>query len=69
RPTMPDALPVIGVSTRSKNIYYAFGHHHLGLTLSGITGKIISELVSGKRPCHNINAFSPGRFRHASPYT
>ncbi|MFT5260111.1 MAG: glycine/D-amino acid oxidase-like deaminating enzyme, partial [Gammaproteobacteria bacterium] len=42
RPTMPDALPVIGVSTRSKNIYYAFGHHHLGLTLSGITGKIIS---------------------------
>ncbi len=68
RPTMPDALPVIGHSPLSKNILFAFGHHHLGLTLSGITGKLISELASGETLSHNINAFSPARFRKASPF-
>ncbi len=62
RPTMPDSLPVIGPSEHNQNILYAFGHHHLGLTLSGITGKIISELVAGESLSHNIDAFSATRF-------
>ena len=33
RPTMPDALPVIGRSTRAPNIIYAFRHQHVGWTL------------------------------------
>ena len=62
RPTCPDALPIIGFSTTSENILYAFGHHHLGLTLSGITGKLIAELANGEEPSHNIAPFSPQRF-------
>ena len=62
RPTCPDALPVIGYSTTSEYILYAFGHHHLGLTLSGITGKLIAELANGEEPSHNITPFSPRRF-------
>ena len=62
RPTCPDALPVIGFSTTSEHILYAFGHHHLGLTLSGITGKLIAELANGEEPSHNIAPFSPRRF-------
>ena len=62
RPTCPDALPVIGFSTTSESILYAFGHHHLGLTLSGITGKLIAELANGEEPSHNIAPFSPRRF-------
>jgi glycine/D-amino acid oxidase-like deaminating enzyme len=62
RPTMPDALPVIGYSIGSKNVLLAFGHHHIGLTLAGITGKLIAELVNGEEPSHNIQPFSPGRF-------
>ncbi len=62
RPTCPDALPVIGFSTTSESILYAFGHHHLGLTLSGITGKLIAELANGEEPSHNIVPFSPRRF-------
>ena len=62
RPTCPDALPVIGFSTTSEDILYAFGHHHLGLTLSGITGKLIAELANGEEPSHNIAPFSPRRF-------
>jgi D-amino-acid dehydrogenase len=62
RPTCPDALPVIGYSSSSEFILFAFGHHHLGLTLAGITGKLIAELVNGEEPSHNIAPFSPRRF-------
>jgi glycine/D-amino acid oxidase-like deaminating enzyme len=62
RPTLPDALPVIGHSSESKHILLAFGHQHLGLTLSGITGKLISELVNSEPLSLDIAAFSPDRF-------
>jgi len=62
RPTLPDSLPVIGFSMTSEYVLLAFGHHHLGLTLAGITGKIIAELANGEEPSHNIAAFSPRRF-------
>jgi glycine/D-amino acid oxidase-like deaminating enzyme len=62
RPTMPDALPVIGPSPASDRVLYAFGHQHVGLTLSGITGKIIAGLASGQRPNRDLSAWSPSRF-------
>ena len=62
RPTFPDALPVIGYSPVSEHILFAFGHHHIGLTLAGITGKIIAELANQEEPSHNIMPFSPRRF-------
>ncbi len=62
RPTMPDALPVIGHSQNSKRIIYAFGHQHIGLTLGGVTGKIVTDLVQGREPSCAIDGFSPARF-------
>ena len=62
RPTLPDALPVIGYSVISEYVLFAFGHQHIGLTLSGITGNIIAELASGEEPSHNIKPFSSRRF-------
>lgn len=62
RPTLPDSLPAIGYSSDSKRVLLAFGHQHIGLTLSGITGKLIAELANGEQPSHNIDAFNPGRF-------
>ena len=62
RPTMPDALPVIGHSPVSNRIFHAFGHQHIGLTLAGITGKLISELINDEPLSHDISAFSPNRF-------
>ncbi len=62
RPTMPDSLPIIGHSPRSTHIVLAFGHHHLGLTLAGITGKLVAELLNNEPLCHDISAFSPQRF-------
>ena len=62
RPTLPDSLPVIGYSSDSQNVLFAFGHQHIGLTLAGITGKLVAELVNGEQPSHDLAAFSPRRF-------
>ena len=40
RPTLPDYLPVLGPSKNYKNVFYSFGHHHLGWTLGAISGKL-----------------------------
>ncbi len=62
RPTMPDSLPVIGYSKTSDRVILAFGHQHIGLTLGGITGRIVTDLIHGKTPDLDISKFSPTRF-------
>ena len=62
RSTLPDAMPVIGRSSKNKNVLYAFGHQHIGWTLAAVTGKAINELVKGNQPNFDIKAFSPNRF-------
>ncbi len=62
RPTLPDSLPVISRSPASDRILLAFGHQHLGLTLSGITGRIISDFISGRMPNFDISGFDAKRF-------
>jgi glycine/D-amino acid oxidase-like deaminating enzyme len=62
RPTMPDALPVIGPSAGNDRVLFAFGHQHVGLTLSGITGKIIADFATGKMANQDLSAYSPKRF-------
>ena len=54
RPTMPDCLPVLGRSPRYKNIFYAFGHNHLGWTLGPTTGKLITELICHGREINSV---------------
>lgn len=62
RPSMPDSLPVIGNSPASARITYAFGHGHLGLTLAGISGRLVAELVSQRTPLLDVKALRPQRF-------
>jgi glycine/D-amino acid oxidase-like deaminating enzyme len=62
RPSMPDTLPVIGYSTASKDIIYAFGHGHVGLTQSTATAQLVSELVEEITPSIDITALRPDRF-------
>ena len=50
RPSMPDSLPVIGPSPRHPNVFYAFGHGHLGLTLAAVTGRMIADMVANSAP-------------------
>jgi D-amino-acid dehydrogenase len=62
RPSLPDSLPVIGRSKSLANVYYAFGHGHLGLTQAAGTARLIRDLVSGQAPAIDLSPFSPQRF-------
>jgi glycine/D-amino acid oxidase-like deaminating enzyme len=62
RPSLPDFLPVIGPSKNHKNIFYCFGHHHLGWTLGPISGKIIAGMIAEENTNLNLKAYSSLRF-------
>jgi D-amino-acid dehydrogenase len=62
RPSTPDSLPVIGRSPRCANVFYAFGHGHLGLTLSAITAQLIAGMVSGRADPFDLTPYRIARF-------
>ena len=62
RPTLPDFLPVIGSSKNYKNVYYSFGHHHLGWTLGAISGKIVSKMIANEKTNLDLQPYSSLRF-------
>ena len=62
RPSTPDFLPVMGPSKNHKNVFYCFGHHHLGWTLGPISGKIISGMIAGENTNLDLKPYSSLRF-------
>jgi glycine/D-amino acid oxidase-like deaminating enzyme len=62
RPSLPDFLPVIGPSKNHKNIFYSFGHHHLGWTLGPISGKIVSGMIAEENTNLDLKPYSSLRF-------
>ncbi|SDE12282.1 D-amino-acid dehydrogenase [Salipiger thiooxidans] len=62
RPSMADSLPIIGESPAVKGAYMGFGHDHVGLTGGPKTGRLISQLISGRTPNINLAPYAPDRF-------
>jgi len=62
RPMLVDSLPVISVSPRHTNVFYAFGHGHYGVTQGPTTGRIIADMVTGNEPSTDLSAFRFDRF-------
>ncbi|WP_322049935.1 NAD(P)/FAD-dependent oxidoreductase [Paraburkholderia bannensis] len=62
RPSLPDGLPVIGTSRNSPHVLYAFGHQHLGVTLGGVTGSVVADLVAGRTAPLDLSPYNPRRF-------
>ena len=62
RPTLPDFLPAIGRARAAPNLLYAFGHQHLGVTLSAITGELIAALAADRDPPAPLAPFDLNRF-------
>ena len=63
RSSMPDSLPAIGRAARHKNLYYCFGHGHLGFTQSAMSSRLISELMSESAPSIDVAPFDLARFK------
>jgi glycine/D-amino acid oxidase-like deaminating enzyme len=66
RPTLPDGVPVLGRSSASERVIYAFGHQHLGLTLAGISGRIVADLVAKRAPPLDLAPYAATRFQRAA---
>jgi len=62
RPATADSLPVIGRSPTSKNVYFGYGHHHVGLTAGPITGRLLAEMVAGLQPNIDLHAYRSDRY-------
>ncbi len=57
RPCTPSGMPVIARDKKIKNLVLATGHAMMGLSLAPATGKIITEIISGKPTSVNTNMF------------
>lgn len=62
RPVTPDGLPYIGRTYRLENVVLAAGHAMIGWSLGAVTGKIVSQIVTGQEPEVNLKPFDPERF-------
>ena len=61
RPVSPDGLPYIGRSKSVENLTFATGHAMMGWSLGPATGKLVSEIIDGKRTSMDLSAFDPNR--------
>ncbi|PKH55882.1 amino acid dehydrogenase [Shewanella sp. Choline-02u-19] len=62
RPSMPDSLPVLGRSQKQANVFFSFGHQHLGLTWSAISAKLLAQEVLGEQADIDLNPYRIDRF-------
>ncbi len=62
RPALPDFRPAIGRAPGFDNVYCAYGHHHVGLTLAAATGRLIVRIMDGMALDPALGACDPGRF-------
>ncbi|MBI3887371.1 MAG: FAD-dependent oxidoreductase [Opitutae bacterium] len=62
RPVSPDGLPYIGRFGRHANLTAACGHAMLGLTMAPITGLLVAEILTGRKPSVDLSMLRPDRY-------
>jgi glycine/D-amino acid oxidase-like deaminating enzyme len=61
RPGTPDGLPILG-ATSTPGYYVATGHFRDGILLAPITAQVMTAVIEGKNPEHDLALFSATRF-------
>lgn len=62
RPMTPDGTPIIG-ATPVRDLLLATGHGTLGWTMAAGTGRLIADLVAGRKPAIDASALAMSRYR------
>ncbi len=62
RPAPADSIPVIGEVPGLTGAYTGFGHHHIGLTGGPKTGRLLAQIIGGRKPNIDLSPYSPARF-------
>ena len=61
RPMTPDGTPIVG-GTELANLYLATGHGTLGWTMAAGTARVITELISGRKPAIDMSGLTIDRY-------
>ena len=61
RPMTPDGTPIVG-ATPITNLLLATGHGTLGWTMAAGTGRVIADLVSGRKPEIDVSGLAMARY-------
>jgi D-amino-acid dehydrogenase len=64
RPMTPDGTPVVG-ATRLPNLYLATGHGTLGWTMAAGTGRVMADVISGRKPGIDMDGLTVDRYPNA----
>lgn len=62
RPALPDTVPILSASAKTKGLFYATGHGHLGLTYAATTALLMADLITGARPSLDLHPYRVNRF-------
>ncbi|MDD9856818.1 MAG: FAD-binding oxidoreductase [Gammaproteobacteria bacterium] len=65
RPATTDSLPLLGPSPRHPRVFFACGHHHIGLTAGAKSGRLVARMVCGREPGIDMSAYRVDRGRIA----
>jgi D-amino-acid dehydrogenase len=63
RPMTPDGTPVLGRSGKYPNLFLNTGHGTLGWTMAAGSGRVLSDLISGRQPEIETSDLSLSRYR------
>lgn len=62
RPATADSLPLLGPSPKSRIVYFAFGHHHVGMTAGPKSGRLIADMIANRRSNVDLSPYRVERF-------
>lgn len=62
RPALPDTIPVLSASAKTKGLYYATGHGHFGLTYAPTTARVMADLMTGRTPPIDLTPYRIDRY-------
>ena len=62
RPVSPDGLPYLGRFGRYANLTAACGHAMLGVTLAPGAGRLVAEVIGGRKPSVDLSLLNPDRY-------
>jgi D-amino-acid dehydrogenase len=62
RPALPDTIPIISRSARMRDVFYATGHGHLGLTYAATTARLIADLAMNQPAPIDLTPYRVDRF-------
>ncbi|WP_054005896.1 NAD(P)/FAD-dependent oxidoreductase [Cypionkella psychrotolerans] len=62
RPALPDTVPILSASAKTRGVFYATGHGHLGLTYAATTAKVMGDLITGGRAEIDLHPYRVNRF-------